>query len=182
MGRIRLRYICREVVTPFLLGLLIFTLILLTARILKLVELVVNRGVPVWYMVKIFCYATPAFFEVTVPMAFLVALFWGFGRLSADREITALKSCGLSFYQIALPVGICVAVVLSGTFFTLAGSEVRDRIPSSQASAGLLVFFNTSGAAAGALVGGLLLVPRLGIERAFFPQLGRSACRRTRSA
>ncbi len=117
MGRILFRYICREVVTPFLLGLLIFTLILLTARILKLVELVVNRGVPVWYMVKIFCYATPAFFEVTVPMAFLLALFWGFGRLSADREITALKSCGLSFYQIALPVGICVAVVLSGTFF-----------------------------------------------------------------
>ena len=80
MGRILFRYICREVVTPFLLGLLIFTLILLTARILKLVELVVNRGVPIWYMVKIFCYATPAFFEVTVPMAFLLALFWGFGR------------------------------------------------------------------------------------------------------
>src|SRR2546422_10120979 len=98
MGRILFRYICREVVTPFLLGLLIFTLILLTARILKLVELVVNRAAPVWYMVKLFCYATPAFFEVTVPLAFLLALFWGFGRLSADHEITSLNTSALSVY------------------------------------------------------------------------------------
>src|SRR5919108_3571649 len=117
MGRILFRYICREVVTPFLLGLLIFTLILLTARILKLVELVVNRGVLVWHMVKIFLYATPAFFEVTVPMAFLLALLWGFGRLSADREIIALKSCGIGFYQIALPIGVFTALVVGGAFF-----------------------------------------------------------------
>lgn len=117
MGRILFRYLCREIVTPFCLGLLIFTLILLTARILKLVELVVNRGVPALQMLQIFLYATPAFFEVTVPMALLLALFWGFGRLSADREIIALKSCGISFYQIAAPVGVCAMVILVGTFF-----------------------------------------------------------------
>jgi lipopolysaccharide export system permease protein len=116
MGRILFRYICREVVTPFLLGLLIFTMILLTARILKLVELVVNRGVPILQMLKIFLYVTPAFFEVAVPMAFLLALLWSFGRLSSDREITALKSCGIGFHQITAPVWLCTAVVLGGTF------------------------------------------------------------------
>ena len=40
------RYILRELVVPFVLGLAIFTSILLIVRILKLVELVVNRGVP----------------------------------------------------------------------------------------------------------------------------------------
>jgi lipopolysaccharide export system permease protein len=117
MGRILFRYLCREVTTPFVLGLLIFTFILLAARILKLVELVVNRGVPVFQMLQIFLYITPAFFEVTVPMAFLLALFWGLGRLSADREIIALKSSGLSLYQLALPVGACTAVVLICSFF-----------------------------------------------------------------
>jgi spermidine synthase len=58
--------------------------------------------------------------------------------------------------------------LLSGAFFTLAGAELRGRIPSSQASAGLLVLFNTTGAAAGAVLGGLLLVPVLGIEKSFF--------------
>ncbi|MBI3301525.1 MAG: LPS export ABC transporter permease LptF [Deltaproteobacteria bacterium] len=117
MRRTLFRYVCREVATPFLFGLLIFTFILLTARILKLVEMVVNRGVPVLQMCKIFLYVTPAFFEVTVPMAFLLALLWGLGRLSADREITALRSCGISLYQVALPVGVCTAIVLGGTFF-----------------------------------------------------------------
>src|SRR5256886_2811363 len=146
MGRILSRYVGREVVIPFLLGLVIFTFILFTARILKLIELVVNRGVPLLQIIKIFLYVTPAFFEVTVPMAFLLALLWGFGRLSADREITALKSCGLSFYQIALPVGICVAVVLSGTFFltlyvrpwsNAALKQVLYEVAKTRATAGL---------------------------------------------
>lgn len=117
MGRILFRYLCREVAAPFALGIIIFTFILLAARILKLVEMVVNRGVPIGQILQIFLYITPAFFEVTVPMAFLLALFWGFGRLSADKEITALRSCGISLYQIAFPIGVCTAVVLIGSFF-----------------------------------------------------------------
>jgi lipopolysaccharide export system permease protein len=116
MGSILSRYISREIIIPFLTGLAIFTFILFTARILKLVELVVNRGVPILQMAKIFAYVTPAFFEVTVPMAFLLSLLWGFGRLSADREITALKSCGISLYQMTWPVGFFTAIVLIGTF------------------------------------------------------------------
>jgi len=57
---------------------------------------------------------------------------------------------------------------LSGAFFTLAGAELRERIASSQASAGLLVLFNTFGAAAGAVAAGFLLVPGLGVEKSFF--------------
>lgn len=104
-------------VTPFLLGIIIFTFILLAARILKLVEMVVNRGVPILQIAQIFLYVTPAFFEVTVPMAFLLALFWGLGRLSADREIVALRSCGVSLYQLSFPISICTVLVLVGSFF-----------------------------------------------------------------
>ena len=117
MGRTLFRYFCREVSTPFILGIIIFTFILLAARILKLVEMVVNRGVPIAQIIQIFLYVTPAFFEVTVPMAFLLALFWGLGRLSTDSEITALKSCGVSLYQIALPIGACTIIILLCSFF-----------------------------------------------------------------
>lgn len=146
MGRILSRYIGREVVIPFLLGLVIFTFILFTARILKLVELVVNRGVPILQMAKVFLYVTPAFFEVTVPMAFLLALLWSFGRLSADREITALKSCGISLHQMALPVGIFTLVVLGGTFLltlyvrpwsNTALKQVFYEVTKTRATAGL---------------------------------------------
>lgn len=146
MGGILFRYVCREVVTPFLLGLLIFTSVLFTARIIKLVELVVNRGVPIVQMLEIFLYVTPAFFELTVPMAFLLALLWGFGRLSTDREIIALKSCGISFYQIALPVWLCTIVVLAGTFMltlvvrpwsNTALKQVFYEVTKTRATAGL---------------------------------------------
>ena len=75
-GLVRLitRYILREIAVPFALGLAVFTLVLLIARILKLVELVVSRGVPFIEVVKVFSYILPAFLEVTVPMALLLGV------------------------------------------------------------------------------------------------------------
>jgi lipopolysaccharide export system permease protein len=116
MGKILRRYVYREIATPFFFALLIFTGILLTVRILKLVELVVNRGVPAQQVIKIFLYITPTFLELTVPMSFLLAILWGVGRFSVDRELIALRSCGLSFRQLAQPVGHLTTVVLLGTF------------------------------------------------------------------
>jgi spermidine synthase len=57
---------------------------------------------------------------------------------------------------------------LSGVFFTAAGATFRDRIASSQASAGLLVLSNTIGAGMGAGISGFILLPTLGIEKSFF--------------
>lgn len=116
MGKILRRYVYREIATPFFFALLIFTGILLTVRILKLVELVVNRGVPAPQVLKIFLYIIPTFLEFTVPMSFLLAILWGVGRFSVDQELIALRSCGLSFRQLARPVGHLTAVVLLGTF------------------------------------------------------------------
>lgn len=117
MGKILCRYIYREIATPFLFALLIFTIILFTVRILKLVELVVNRGVPLQELLAIFLYILPAFFEFTIPMSFLLALLWSFGRLSSDREIIALRSCGISFAQMIFPVAIVTLVTLFFSFF-----------------------------------------------------------------
>jgi lipopolysaccharide export system permease protein len=104
-------YILREISVPFALGLAVFTLILLIARILKLVEMVVNRGVPSLEVLKLFSYILPGFLEVTVPMAVLLAVLVAFGRLSSDSEITALKTSGVSLYQLMRPVGFFAAVI-----------------------------------------------------------------------
>lgn len=53
---------------------------------------------------------------------------------------------------------------LSGWFFTVAGSRLRDRMGSHQAAAGALTFCNTLGAALGAGLAGILLIPKLGVE------------------
>ncbi len=104
MGPTLQRYFLREVAVPFLYGIGVFTFILLIARMLKLVELVVNRSVPVLEIGKLFAYILPTFLEVTVPMALLLAVLLAFGRLSADSEIVALKTSGISLYQMTVPV------------------------------------------------------------------------------
>lgn len=109
--RLLTRYIIRETAVPFLLGLATFTSLLLIARILKLVELVVNRGVPVIEVVKVFSYILPAFLEVTVPMALLLGVLVALSRLSSDSEITALRAAGLSMPQLVWPVALFTMVV-----------------------------------------------------------------------
>jgi lipopolysaccharide export system permease protein len=111
MGPTLRRYFLREVAVPFVYGIGVFTFILLIARMLKLVELVVNRGVSPLEIGKLFTYILPTFFEVTVPMALLLAVLLSFGRLSADSEIIALKTSGISLYQMMKPVMLFTAGV-----------------------------------------------------------------------
>ena len=140
------RYILREMVVPFLLGLAIFTSILLIVRILKLVELVVNRGVPLAQMVRIFSYILPAFLEVTVPMALLLAILVAFGRLSSDSEVIAMRAAGISLYRLLVPVAIFAGVValltgwLSVTARPWGNSHLRQglyEIVKTRAAAGI---------------------------------------------
>jgi lipopolysaccharide export system permease protein len=105
------RYILREIFVPFALGLAVFTFILLIARILKLVEMIVNRGVPLLEVLKLFSYILPGFLEVTVPMALLLGVLVAFGRLSSDSEIIALKTSGVSLYQLLHPVAWFATII-----------------------------------------------------------------------
>ena len=113
--RILHRYVFREILVPFALGLSVFTFILLIARLLRLIELVVTRGVPVMSIVRLLTYIMPAFLEVTVPMAMLLAILVAFGRMSADSEMVALRSSGLSLYQLVPPVALFVALATAAT-------------------------------------------------------------------
>lgn len=107
------RYIFREVGLPTFLGLVIFTFVLFMGRILRLMQLVINKGVPLGDILKLFLCLLPSFLVITLPLAFLLGVLIGFGRLSADSEVVALKSCGIGFYSMARPV-IVLALLICG--------------------------------------------------------------------
>jgi lipopolysaccharide export system permease protein len=86
-----------------MLGLLIFTFILLTNRILKLMDLVVNKGIGLSEVIKLIVFLLPSFLVLTIPMSILLAILVTLGRLSADGELLALKASGISLYQILVP-------------------------------------------------------------------------------
>jgi lipopolysaccharide export system permease protein len=105
------RYLISEILPPFLFGLLVFTFVLLVARMVKLIELVVTRGVPPLQTAKLFSLILPTFLELTVPMAFLLAILLGLGRLSSDQELLAMKASGISPGQILGPIGAVATVI-----------------------------------------------------------------------
>jgi lipopolysaccharide export system permease protein len=110
-------YLISEILPPFFFGLLAFTFVLLIARILKLIELVVTRGVPLLQIGKLLSLILPTFLELTVPMAFLLAILLGLGRLSNDQEILALKASGISPMRILWPIASVALIVAAATLF-----------------------------------------------------------------
>ena len=115
------RYLIAEILPPFFFGLLLFTFVLLIARILRLIELVITRGVPLLQTAKLFALILPTFLELTVPMAFLLAILLGLGRLSSDQELLAMKASGISPAQILWPLTLVALIIAMMTWLlTLA--------------------------------------------------------------
>jgi lipopolysaccharide export system permease protein len=83
-GKIIFRYLLGELVTPFVLGICVFTFIFLMNRILKLTEMVVNKGIGLSLVLKLLVYTLPSFLVITIPMAVLLAAISALGRLSTD--------------------------------------------------------------------------------------------------
>jgi len=116
-------YVAREVFVPTLLALVIFTFILLMGRILRLMELVINKGVPLSDIVKLFLFLLPSFLVITIPLSLLLGVMLGFGRLSSDGEIVAMKASGISLYGMLKPVFVLTvgACLITGVLTILAG-------------------------------------------------------------
>ena len=79
------RYIFRELVPPFLLGILIFTFLLLMSQVLRLMELIVNKGVGTGAVLRLIFDLLPSILVLTVPMSAFLAAVVTFGRLSAEK-------------------------------------------------------------------------------------------------
>jgi lipopolysaccharide export system permease protein len=113
--RIISRYLISEILPPFFVGLLAFTFILLVGRMVKLIELVVTRGVPLSQIGKLFSLILPTFLEMTVPMAFLLAILIGLGRLANDQELLAMKASGISPTQVLRPIAVIACLISVAT-------------------------------------------------------------------
>ncbi len=105
------RYVAREVLAPFGMGVALLTFALVTGKLLKLTDMVVNHGVSIGEVLGLMAFIMPAFLELTFPMAVLLGVLLGFGRMSGDREMIAARACGVSLYRIAAPVMMVALIV-----------------------------------------------------------------------
>jgi len=115
--RILDRYIVREVFRHALLGLIVFTFVFFVPQLVRLMELFVRHSGNGGQILKLFLCLFPGVFTFTVPMAVLIGVLLGLGRMSTDSEIIAMTALGIGRRQILLPVGV---LALAGFAVTLA--------------------------------------------------------------
>jgi lipopolysaccharide export system permease protein len=98
------RYIFTELLSPFGLSLGALCFVMLTRELLRLVELLVSKGVGFWAVLKVFSILLPSFLVLTLPIAGIIASITAFGRLSFDKELVAMRAAGLSLFRLSQPV------------------------------------------------------------------------------
>lgn len=105
--RILDKYILKELLGPFLFGICAFSSVFIgTSTLFRIAQYVTKYGAAVTTVLKLFIYSLPSIVVLTFPMSMLLASLLSFGRLSGSSEITAMRSGGLSFSRLALPVFI----------------------------------------------------------------------------
>jgi lipopolysaccharide export system permease protein len=109
------RYIFTELLSPFSLSLGTLCFIMLTRELLRLVELLVSKGVGLWAVLKVFAHLLPSFLVLTLPIAGIIASITAFGRLSLDKELVAMRAAGLSLLRLARPVMLFALLVFGLT-------------------------------------------------------------------
>src|ERR1700722_15023421 len=122
------RYVCREVASHAALGLAVFTFVFFVPQLVKLMDLVVRHSSGFGTVLLLFLCSIPPVLGFTLPMAVLVGVLIGLGRLSSDSEIVALHASGISLPRLLGPIGwVALAAMLAtlATTFWLTPASLR---------------------------------------------------------
>src|SRR5215470_15890787 len=114
--RILDRYIVREIFRHAFLGLVVFTFVFFVPQLVRLMSLSVRHSGSGRQIIELFLCIFPGVLAFTIPMAVLIGVLLGLGRMSADSEIIALTALGIGRTRILLPVGV---LALTGALVTL---------------------------------------------------------------
>lgn len=123
--RILRDYIIKEFFHSFILSVIVFTFVLLVGNIIQLADLVINKGVEILSVLRLFLYLVPWLLSFTLPVAALTATILTFGRLSGDGELTAMKASGVSLYRVSFPV------IMIGIIFSFLAFFLNDQVSSN---------------------------------------------------
>src|SRR5881398_2072349 len=107
--RILTRYILGEVVSHAVIGMAVFTFVLFTRDLGRILDLVVRNSAPLPSILQIFFFTVPVALTVTIPMGVLVGILIGLSRLAADSEVTAMRASGLGVGLFVKTVAIFAA-------------------------------------------------------------------------
>jgi lipopolysaccharide export system permease protein len=128
------KYIFKELVLTFLLGLAFLNSILMMNNLFSLSKKFLGVGIPFIDFFTLTILLQPQLMLLTIPIALLLSILIAYGRLSIDSELIILRASGMSLVRIGKPVftagALCFILSLFISFYLgpLSVSKLREKI------------------------------------------------------
>ena len=110
------RYVLWELISPFVVGICGFLMVMITDFLFTYTDLIINKGVPLVAVLKLLLFKIPSILVLTFPVATLFATAMALGRLSFDNEIIALRTSGTSLVRLSVPILIFSLLISVASF------------------------------------------------------------------
>jgi lipopolysaccharide export system permease protein len=111
------RWLLGELIGPLLFALTAFTVVSLSVGVMfDLVRKIVESNLPWTIAVQVMLLKLPSFLVISFPMATLMASLLAYSRLSANSELTALRSVGVTATRMVAPA-VALALLMTSLSF-----------------------------------------------------------------
>lgn len=112
------RYISKQVIEMFLMGVFVFTTIIFASdTFITLIKQIAKFGIPFKVAFIMILLNLPSVIVMTIPMGVLLATVMTLNRLSLSSEITVMRACGIGLNRIAKPIFIFAVLMSLSSFF-----------------------------------------------------------------
>jgi lipopolysaccharide export system permease protein len=116
------RYLIREMVAPFFAWAALLFVLFFVMAFLRGTDFLLGSAVTVTDFARFTLSLAPQFVVQAIPIALLLAILLGLGRLSEDRELVAMQALGMPpsmFFLAPVVLGLMLSGVMAGLAFTL---------------------------------------------------------------
>jgi len=109
------RYIIGRMLVPLIATVSVALIALLLERMVRLLDLVVNKGGPLSLILRMLVNLIPHYLGIALPAAFFIGVLLAISRMSSDSELDAIHSCGVPLHRLIAPImAFAVVLVVSG--------------------------------------------------------------------
>jgi len=105
------RYIAKEFIRPFLYSLSVIVMIFFMQITAQILPRVLYKGIDFEVVIELLVLNMASIVTLALPMSLLISSLMVFGKLSSDNEYTAMRSCGMSLFEMIPPIVSISAVI-----------------------------------------------------------------------